>query len=283
MKTKILVLFALLLLAANCLGQTLTLSHQGFACPGGAHPWISGDVTNSVNHATSSLFKYTPSGGYEEIATGIINVSNYTSQVSVFTYSPSTPPTEIPVFLLNIFPRYEDECVLHTNTWYADRVIISGSQANGLAFNMTNWIAMAGSELNPFDDSYKFGAVKFNGTFEVSIDLFSSNTNELYDWGSTSMPGLYEGPNRLEEWIEYYERMKKPPFWWTGNSGGQVRGQMVGHHDQTFGLYSSTNLTSWTKVSNVVADEYGWVDAVLSTNLLATEQKFWQLVYTNSP
>lgn len=254
---------ALLLLAANCIGQTLTLSHQGFLCPGQDHPWVSGDVTNSVNHLSTITIAWSESGGFVTLADDPVTTNNWSSKITIFS---GTPTYDIYYYVTDGV-RYEDECVFHTNSWRSELILADGTLSSSVTF--TNYIdTWLGGELIGYGSTYEF------------------HTSDLYfPWGSNfeGGPVSYEEalhpPSQPLEW----DRWPLPAVQPGPNNYGPQSIQMNAHHDQTFALYTSTNLTNWTFVQNVTADEWGWLEYDVSTNLLSFERQFWQLVYTNSP
>ncbi|NOS70049.1 MAG: hypothetical protein HOP33_08970 [Verrucomicrobia bacterium] len=256
---------ALLLLAANCLGQTLTMSHQGFGCPGQDHPWPSGDVTNSVNHLDTDTYGYTEAGGMVLLSDNPVTTNNWSSKITLVSLS-GTPAYDVYYYVTDRV-RYEDECVFHTNTWFSEFVLFEGTLSSSATFSNLSWSTL-GEDL-----------VGYGSTFEF-------HSSSLFLPWSLWMEG---GPNFYEDAVHppstplVWDRWPLPAVQPGPNNYGPQSIQMNAHHDQIFALYTSTNLTNWSYVTNIVADEYGWVEHDVSTNLLSIEQQFWQLVYTNSP
>lgn len=276
MKLKLTLLAALLLLAANCLAQTLTLTHQGFVCPAGEHPWIYGDVTNSAHKVRSFLYKYTDGVGITLEATNQVTATNWTSAVQVLSFSSGVLPTDRHYF--QIYSQYEDECFAHLDNWLVDKMTYTGTLSNSTPFNQSNFMVMPGRSYQPFGNT-NFGSVYLDGSFEAhSSFLFGDDPWEV---GFSANPATYDMPVHPPSVPLEWDRWPMPAVQPGPPSVQSI--QMNAHHDQVFALYTSTNLTNWVYVSDVVADEWGWVDHDVSTNLLSIEQQFWQLVYTNSP
>lgn len=266
MKLNCSILAALLLLAVNCIGQTLTMSHQGFLCPGNDHPWVSGDVTNSVNHLKTFTVAYSESSGFVTLATNPVTTNNWPSKVTLLSIS-GTPAYDVYYYVTDRV-RYEDECVFHTNSWFSEFIRFEGTLSSSVTFSNLSYSSLGG-------DSVGYGS-----TFEFHSSSLFFPWTEWMEGGPNFYEPAAHPPSVPLDWDRWPLPALQPG---PPNNYGPQSIEMNAHHDQTFGLYTSTNLTSWIKIADVQADEYGWVERDVSTNLLSFERQFWQLVYTNSP
>lgn len=282
---KTLLLLAALLSAGIGFSQTATLTHRGELCPGGDHPWLSGDVTNSVTHMSSLLIKFTASGGFEVEATNQITRESWTSDVSIF--SKTGPFTDSLGYTLWTYPRFENECCVHSNTWMLGSATYSGTWADSTPFNATNTSLMIGGNENYFWDFPQMAGVKANTWFEMNLaELHSANTNFLnYIQG----PFSFEGPYIEDTWWDVIvllffnqtNSMFNPiPPKTVGVFGSGVKLLVNGHRGTVFSVETSTNLVDWVTEPDIVCDDYGIGRA---TNAFLLPMKYWRLSYTNSP
>lgn len=276
MKSKLTIFLAVVFVAATSFATLLfDIEHTGYLCPGG-HVWPHGDSKNGLTHMSSQLVKYTVSDGYVVVWNSPITITNWTSHVQVLHLN-STSQSDPPVYYLSLLPTYQDECVAHANPWLSSRIRCTLVDVSGQTISRTNDLYMAGSNSVPFTDFPDFGAVGFNpiDTYFPSIMYITNSPPDAIPL-QRLIDGRWYGPQDPFHYLKDLENHRT-----VTNDNGNIRMKMLAHSDMVFGIWSSTNLTNWTYQTNVVADEWGYVDSIIGQ--ATADKNFYQLVYTNSP